>query len=516
MRIASFLAALLLLCGLSLCQSSATSDVEVLSKLVSELPKCVLTCAMKHADPDCPLTSLKCACQPTSDAAMACYFDSCKGWDLILGQKLIDKTCGVVPLDDDVKLRIQIWVSAGLAGLVVAVRIASGMIPGLDRSAGGRTNLGWDDACVVLSFLLSLATFAVTEDSIRHGFGRGLTSASNPKDVDTQVRGFLIGSTLMFAAAAAIKASFLFFFARIFLSHGLDDLTWPLVPRIGPEWRFKTVLVWTHVVNVVSAVALICMALVQCQPLSYYWTGWDGMHTGYCFYNKRIAPLTHIIVTVILDFWFLYLPIPLISTLRMSIWTKVGITSMFSLGIIVTIVSLIRLYVLVREMQHEEMTSNYVEIAKWSTAEMPTAIVCACIPSLRWFFLRMMPDSFRRGLGKMWHKIAALWPGYRRKQRRRSQRLDENADESYENKYKKRKQLSTFDSYAYTTTVTTTTNTANRASIALEELGSGGGTPGLFVHSEDPEAAIAQSEGPEAVVAHSEGPEAVVSHSERP
>lgn len=41
MRIASFLAALLL-CGLSLCQSNATSDSEVLSKLVSDLPKCVV------------------------------------------------------------------------------------------------------------------------------------------------------------------------------------------------------------------------------------------------------------------------------------------------------------------------------------------------------------------------------------------------------------------------------------------------------------------------------------------
>lgn len=242
------------------------------------------------------MTSLKCACQPTSDAAIACLFKGCKGWDLIrtrvalaigpsclsdshwplmankksaVGQKLIDKACRVVPPDDDVKLRIQLWVSAGVAGLVIAVRIATRLIPGLDRGAGGPRSVGWDDAAVVASFVMLLATFGVIEDSMRHGFGRGLTAASYPEEMDTQMRGFLIGSIFMFAAAAAIKTSFLFFFARIFLSHGLDDLTWHLVPRIGPEWRFKTVLLWTHVVNVVSCIALICMALVQCQPLSY-------------------------------------------------------------------------------------------------------------------------------------------------------------------------------------------------------------------------------------------------------
>lgn len=147
-------------------------------------------------------------------------------------------------------------------------------------------------------------------------------------------------------------------------------------------------------------------------------------------------------------------------------------------------------------MQHEELVSNYVEIAKWSTAEMPTAIVCACIPSLRWFFVRIIPDSFRCGLKQMWHRIAALWPGYRRNQRRRSQRLDENANGPHGGKYKRRNPLSTFGSSAYATTVTTTTNTANRTSIALDDLGSGGGTPGLFVHSEDPEAVVAHSEEP--------------------
>ncbi|KAL8372132.1 hypothetical protein RB595_001771 [Gaeumannomyces hyphopodioides] len=489
MRIASSLAALLL-CALSFCQPNATSDLETLSKLASELPKCVLACAAKHADPSCPLTSMKCACQPISDAAMTCFFKSCKGWDAIYGSKVIDTTCGVLPENDDIKLRIQLWVSSALAGLVIAVRIASRLLPGVNQGAGGPGKLGWDDACVVLSFAMLLATFATIENSMHHGFGRGFSSVSSPDDIDTQVRGFLICSIFMVAAGAAIKASFLFFFARIFLCNGLDDLTWPILPWIGFNWRFKTVLLWTHVVNVVSCLALISMASVQCQPLSYYWTGWDGIHTGYCLYNKRIAPLTHIIAAVILDFWFLYLPIPIISTLRMSPWTKVGIMSMFSLGIIVTIVSLIRLYVLVREMQYEDLLSNYMEVAKWSTAEMPTAIVCACIPSLRWFSTRMLSGPYRRVFEQLWVRTASLCPGHRRTRRRHSQRLGGSTDGHHGSKYNKNTSLS-MPSRPANGTIATTATTSN---IASDGLGDDVGTPRVFIHSEGPQAVWVQAQ----------------------
>ncbi|KAL8372134.1 hypothetical protein RB595_001771 [Gaeumannomyces hyphopodioides] len=406
MRIASSLAALLL-CALSFCQPNATSDLETLSKLASELPKCVLACAAKHADPSCPLTSMKCACQPISDAAMTCFFKSCKGWDAIYGSKVIDTTCGVLPENDDIKLRIQLWVSSALAGLVIAVRIASRLLPGVNQGAGGPGKLGWDDACVVLSFAMLLATFATIENSMHHGFGRGFSSVSSPDDIDTQ-----------------------------------------------------------------------------------YWTGWDGIHTGYCLYNKRIAPLTHIIAAVILDFWFLYLPIPIISTLRMSPWTKVGIMSMFSLGIIVTIVSLIRLYVLVREMQYEDLLSNYMEVAKWSTAEMPTAIVCACIPSLRWFSTRMLSGPYRRVFEQLWVRTASLCPGHRRTRRRHSQRLGGSTDGHHGSKYNKNTSLS-MPSRPANGTIATTATTSN---IASDGLGDDVGTPRVFIHSEGPQAVWVQAQ----------------------
>ncbi|KAI6463588.1 hypothetical protein MCOR17_005587 [Pyricularia oryzae] len=366
---------------------NATEEKATLRKLVASLPSCMIPCAATHAPKDCPLTTMRCVCRPPSKAVEDCSVKQCNGWDLIVGRRLIMEACGVPPPNEGLPLMAQLWASTAVCIVALCMCIAA-------RLFGGQGGIGWDDACVTGAICCLVITVSGTQSAVTHGLGRD-AFVKSPYDLNISTRWFFIRSIVFFWTAAACKASLLFQFSRIFNSDGIDPL-WRL-PFHGPAWSFKMLLLCTHMVNLVTCVSFTIFALAQCAPMSYYWTQWNSPQNGSCIVNKRLPSFGHSIVGVLLDFWILALPLRLISFLNISKGTKLAAASMYCLGALVTVISIVRVSILMRDLNiSSDLLSNYIAVTKWSQAEMATAIVCACIIPAKQFCVRVLPLLFLR------------------------------------------------------------------------------------------------------------------------
>jgi hypothetical protein len=64
---------------------------------------------------------------------------------------------------------------------------------------------------------------------------------------------------------------------------------------------------------------------------------------------------------------------------------------MFGVGFFVTVVSIIRLRVLLSFGTSYNLTWDYTSVGYWSTVELHTSVCCACMPAIRNLFRKFMP-----------------------------------------------------------------------------------------------------------------------------
>lgn len=132
--------------------------------------------------------------------------------------------------------------------------------------------------------------------------------------------------------------------------------------------------------------------MAQCSPVSYSWLFWDGAHKGTCI-NRNAGTWAHACVNILLDLVILAVPLMQLRNLRTTYSTrkKIHIFCMFSVGIIVTVVSALRLQSLIVFMQSHNLTYDNLSCVQWSIVEIHVGIICACLPSARVFFARVVP-----------------------------------------------------------------------------------------------------------------------------
>lgn len=112
----------------------------------------------------------------------------------------------------------------------------------------------------------------------------------------------------------AIKLCVLFFYLRIFPGTIILRLIWATIGA-----------------TMLSLVLFGVLALTQCQPISHYWQGWDGLHEGHCLGINALAWAVAG-VSIILDCWMLALPLSQLIYLQLHWLKKLGVVLMFGVG----------------------------------------------------------------------------------------------------------------------------------------------------------------------------------------
>ncbi|KAI8944291.1 hypothetical protein F4801DRAFT_600057 [Xylaria longipes] len=139
-------------------------------------------------------------------------------------------------------------------------------------------------------------------------------------------------------------------------------------------WSSCTVLT-THVLLYIS---YLIIELAACYPFE---KNWNLLIPGKCLHTTGLAvgvSATNLAFDVII---FL-LPQKVIWGLRMRFWAKIGISIVFSIGLLACIVAAFRLYSSIQYSGFSDITYTCSGIALWSLAEVTSGFIVLCVPCI--------------------------------------------------------------------------------------------------------------------------------------
>ncbi|KAJ3541364.1 hypothetical protein NM208_g4646 [Fusarium decemcellulare] len=332
-----------------------------------KLPKCAQDCFVEAIPKSTCGLDVKCLCtdETFTDQVHACVEKSCLPVDALATINATSTACNA-PIRDrrqgfDILTNTLIVITSIAVGLRFFERLRSG------------SSLYHDDYIIVFCLLIDIANSVVcTRGLSPNGLGKDAWTL-RPEKITGFLRSLYIGQTLYAAEVFAVKPCVLLFYLRIFPGVLIRRLIWG-----------------TLVFTLVGLVVFVVLALSQCQPISYFWQGWDAMHEGHCL---GINPLAWAIaaVSIVLDFWMLGLPLSQLIHLQMHWKRKLAVACMFGVGTFVTVVSILRLRYLIAFGNTTNPTWDGYPTCYWSIIELNVAICCACMPDLRLLILRVLP-----------------------------------------------------------------------------------------------------------------------------
>ena len=183
--------------------------------------------------------------------------------------------------------------------------------------------IGVDDTLVFFALALELATMVLTILGGLYGSGKHVWALNmNHLKMIFKV---LYGYTFVYgAAAAAVKLSFVFFFARLF------DTGVP-VQCFGLR-NYLRIAVWTGAILACSyAVMVWTVMLGVCRPISYFWDQYTEPTSGSCI-DTTLFFLVAGIINMLIDIAILLIPIPCLLKLEVSRMDRLMLICIFMLG----------------------------------------------------------------------------------------------------------------------------------------------------------------------------------------
>lgn len=76
----------------------------------------------------------------------------------------------------------------------------------------------------------------------------------------------------------------------------------------------------------------LIVLLLVCQPLDYFWRGWDGEYEGHCV-NREALYYALNGIGMAYDLFVIIVPIPYVLKLNLQTRRKILVSSMFSVGL---------------------------------------------------------------------------------------------------------------------------------------------------------------------------------------
>lgn len=129
------------------------------------------------------------------------------------------------------------------------------------------SGFGWDDWTILVCWIILIPSDVVLDVMTRSGLGQDIWMLPNPSHQITKILyDFYISEYTYVLEIALVKISILLLYLRM----------WP-ESRGQSRWFRRSCYT---VMALLIFFTFICMLVLglQCQPLSYSWTRWDGQH----------------------------------------------------------------------------------------------------------------------------------------------------------------------------------------------------------------------------------------------
>ncbi|KAF4121028.1 transporter [Geosmithia morbida] len=267
----------------------------------------------------------------------------------------------------------------------------------------------WDDFIMILAWLIAVFLTFTIAFGTAHGLGQ------YDKDIRADQRSVLrrceyVFSILYNPALMATKTSVLVFYLRLFRNTQfvLKYWSWTLLVIVNLSGTILTLInIFREIPwNTFSPLAHVpACAIAECSPVE---AAWNPLYQG----KIRCVPLlTEFIcsspINIITNLCLLFLPIPVLTQMRLPARQKIAVVCLFSLGIFITIVDVVRIYFLQSAVSdvptsissganttfggQTDFAWNASLSFMWSAVEVNVGIICACIPTLKPLILKLLP-----------------------------------------------------------------------------------------------------------------------------
>ncbi|KAI9655564.1 MAG: hypothetical protein M1821_005357 [Bathelium mastoideum] len=256
-------------------------------------------------------------------------------------------------------------------GTIITLWLLSTTVTGLRFLARRITHLPlwWDDWFMLLGCVstsaISLSTVAYV---VPHGLGKHVWAVP-PDATYVWAKGLFMQFFFYFTAIAAVKASLLYLYWRLFKYSQIRPLVWILAVIVAC-WYIAATLV----------------GIFLCKPVSGFWERYSPTNPTHpdCSINSNEYFDGNAIPNIITDAAILILPLPFIWNLQLRRSQKVALTGIFALGIFVIIISILRLIWVARlDLASPDITWNFIPSETWSSVEPNIAVLCGNLPVLK-------------------------------------------------------------------------------------------------------------------------------------
>ncbi|KAK6380315.1 hypothetical protein LTS17_005504 [Exophiala oligosperma] len=325
------------------------------------------------AQSQCSPTDTACICtdKELTAAITECVAVKCTIREALTTQNVSYTTCGA-PIRDRSHLVSGFGAGGGAVALIVYfVRIfAKYTVPA--------ATFGYDDLSITIAMALGVVFSVLSLILTKNGYGKDIWTI--PFDHITEIlKIYYIDEVVYIITVSMTKVAILCFYLRVF-----------------PEMYFRRLVLIAMAATIAYMIAFVLVSALQCQPVSLAWTHWDGEHEGHCN-NVNAQGWAAAGTNIALDVAIIVMPLGLISRLNLHWKKKLQISIMLSVGVFVTIVSILRLDTLFSFAKSSNVSYDGVPFGYWSSIELHVGIICACMPALYSLFKHYFPQVFGGG-----------------------------------------------------------------------------------------------------------------------
>ncbi|KAK7528374.1 uncharacterized protein IWZ02DRAFT_368926, partial [Phyllosticta citriasiana] len=167
--------------------------------------------------------------------------------------------------------------------------------------------------------------------------------------------------------------------------------------RVSPS-TFSVIFYWVIWASIgfVICYMTVCevMLFVNCQPVNAFWKQMYPGYNSYRCFDEATAFLSEAAISVAQDFLACILPMVILWGLNFSGRQHTALGIIFFLGLFVCACGTVRC-VLIYQYYHKTYDTTWAlyNLWIWTAVEMHVGMGCACLPSLRLFFTRLLSSS---------------------------------------------------------------------------------------------------------------------------
>ncbi|KEQ99108.1 hypothetical protein AUEXF2481DRAFT_1925 [Aureobasidium subglaciale EXF-2481] len=243
-----------------------------------------------------------------------------------------------------------------------------------------RRTTSYEDGFIAFAMLFSILESAVACLAAQNGYG-ALVSTLTPEQLARSLMWFWWAQVMYKLTIWPTKLSILFLYLRVF-----GDT--PNVTSCGIN--FRKFLYSMMIFSAVFCVITLIVNVLTCIPVKHYW---DKDSSGHCGVDSFSWWLSQSLLNTISDILILVLPMPLVKNLlQIPARQKVGLCLVFGLGGFVVVVTIMRITTFKTGGLGDDITYDGAVTLCWTMVETNVAIICACLPLLRPFIARMIPE----------------------------------------------------------------------------------------------------------------------------